>query len=332
MRILFVTNEYPTEDIPGAGPCIRQQQHALEALGYDVDVLYIDRMASKLNYLKAALRVFWLAQIKRHYDVIHAHYGYICALAARMQFRTPVVVTFRGSDVLRMREKPLSWLIARTIGQSIVMTEEMKQALGRSDALVLPYGIDLDLFRPCPQDEARRELGLPPDAPLILFPYDPQRLLKRFYLVEQAAAILKEEFPDLQVVAIHQEPHDRVARYMNACDAMALMSIREGAPVAIREAMACNLPIVSVDVGDVASVIRGTEGCYIVQPDPEDIAAKMALILRSRRRSNGRRVAEKMGLLPTAEKVAAVYGRLVREEAQHVAFTEKHAGPDEEPA
>lgn len=85
-------------------------------------------------------------------------------------------------------------------------------------------------------------------------------------------------------------------------------------------------------VVDVGVVGRDLAGCYIVQPDPEDIAAKMALILRSRRRSNGRRVAEKMGLLPTAEKVAAVYGRLVREEAQHVAFTEKHAGPDEEPA
>lgn len=332
MRILFVTNEYPTEDIPGAGPCIRQQQHALEALGYDVDVLYIDRMASKLNYLKAALRVFWLAQIKRRYDVIHAHYGYICALTARMQFRIPVVVTFRGSDVLRNREKPLSWLLARMIDRSIVMTEEMKQALGRRNALVLPYGIDLDLFKPHSQAEARRELGLPPDAPLILFPYDPQRALKRFYLVEQAAAILKQEFPDLQVVAIHQQPHEQVARYMNACDAMALVSTREGAPMAIREAMACNLPIVSVDVGDVASVIKGTEGCYIVQPDPEDIAAKMALILRSRRRSNGRRVAETMGLLPTAAKVAAIYNRLVRQEAQHGLFTENHAGPDEEPA
>src|SRR5690606_18956966 len=150
---------------------------------------------------------------------------------------------------------------------------------------------------------------------LILFPYDPQRALKRFYLVEQAAAILKQEFPDLQVVAIHQQPHEQVARYMNACDAMALVSTREGAPMAIREAMACNLPTVSWDVGDVASVTRGTEGCYIVQPDPEDIAAEMALILRSRRRSNGRRVAETMGLLPTAAKVAAIYDRLVRQEA-----------------
>lgn len=323
MRILFVTNEYPTDDVPGASPCVRQQQLAIEALGYDVDVFIIDRMASKLNYLKAALRIFWLSQIRHRYDIIHAHYGYICGLAARMQYRAPVVVTFRGSDVLRERERLVSRLLAGTVDQSIVMTEQMRQLLGRSNALTIPYGIDLELFKPGPQSEARRASGLPPDPPLILFPYNPQRMIKRFYLVEQAAAILGKEFPELRVIAIHQQPHEQVARYMNACDAMVLTSLREGAPVAIREAMACNLPIVSVDAGDVAAVIQGTDDCYIVRPDPEDIAAKLALVLRARRRTNGRRMAETMGLLPAAASVAAIYDELARKKSQRVPLTEK---------
>lgn len=312
MRVLFVTNEYPTKDTPGASPCVLEQQVALKKMGYDVDVLFIDKNKSNLNYLKAALSVFWNAQIRRRYDVIHAHYGFYCGLTARLQWRVPVVVTYRGSDVMWSREQPISRFVARHINQSVVMTDEMKQQLGREDALIIPYGIDLELFKPVPQEEARKKLNLPLDMPLILFPYDPGRTLKRFDLVEQAAALLKAEFPDVQVLAIHNEPHENIAAYMNACDVMVLTSKREGAPVAIREAMACNLPIVSVDVGDVAEVIKGTEGCYLVKHDAADIAEKLALVLRSRQRTNGRLAAQKMSLDQSAAQVAAIYSKIVQ--------------------
>jgi glycosyltransferase involved in cell wall biosynthesis len=275
-------------------------------------VLFIDKNKSNLNYLKAALTVFWNAQIRHRYQIIHAHYGFYCALTARMQWRIPVVVTFRGSDVMWERERPISRFVANHSYQSIVMTDEMKQQLGREDALIIPYGIDLEMFKPVPQADARRKLNLPPDAPLILFPYDPGRSLKRFDLVEQAAEILKAEFPDVQVLAVHNEPHENIAAYMNACDVMVLTSKREGAPVAIREAMACNMPIVSVDVGDVAEVINGTEGCYLVKHDAADIAEKLAWVLRSRQRTNGRLAAQKMSLDQSAAQVAAIYTDIVQ--------------------
>jgi hypothetical protein len=176
---------------------------------------------------------------------------------------------------------------------------------------VIPYGIDLDLFRPRAQAEARRELGLPLQTPLVLFPYDPQRPEKRYDLVEQAAAILADEFPDLRVLAIYDQPHGSVASYMNACDAMVLASDHEGAPVAVREAMACNLPVVSVDVGDVADVIRDTEGCYVCRQSPDDIAAKLAQVLRARARTDGRRAVSGLSTRKAALDVAAIYQELV---------------------
>jgi len=310
MQVLFVTNRYPTNETPGSSPCIEQQRRALQRLGHKVDVLFFNSEQTRLVYMKAMGRVFWASLARNRYDLIHAHYGY-CGVIARMQFRCPVVVTFRGSDVLSKRERPLSRLVARCVDRTIVMTKEMKRLLGRRDAYIIPYGIDLDLFAPRPQIEARQELGLPLQSPLVLFPYDPRRSVKRFDLVEQAIAILKGKFPDLQVLAIYDKPYEAVASYMNACDAMVLTSETEGAPVAVREAMACNLPIVSVDVGDVAEIIRGTEGCYLTRRDPEDIAQKLTRVLEATKRTNGRLAVQGMSISKSAADVAGIYESLV---------------------
>jgi teichuronic acid biosynthesis glycosyltransferase TuaC len=312
MRILFVTNYYPTSETPGASPCIEQQKRALEHLGVAVDVLYCDGPKSRLNYLKAMWRVLWVAQIRNQYNLIHAHYGF-SGIVARAQFRCPVVVTFRGSDVLSSRERPISRLVGASVDKVIVMTEEMKSLLGRKDARVIPYGIDLQLFKPRSQAGAREELGLASEAPLVLFPYNPERREKRFDLVKQAVEFLKVEFPDIQVLAIYDKPYTSVATYMNASDVMILTSDSEGAPVAIREAMACNLPIVSVDVGDVVDVIRDTEGCFICAKTPGDIAAKLAQALKARNRTNGRLAASRFDLYQAAFKVVTIYQELLGE-------------------
>ena len=264
MRILFVTSVYPTEMTPGESPCIEQQRRALQRVGHDVDLLFIRTQESKLNYFKEMPRVFWNSQVMGKYDVVHAHYGY-CGVVARAELRCPVVVTYRGSDVLSRTQRPVSLLLARLVDSNIVMTEEMKQVLGRRDAHVIPYGVDLETFHPRPLFDARMELGLPQEVPLVLFPYDPRRKEKRFDLVEQACAMARSSLPSLRLVTIHDKPPNVVAAHMSACDAMVLASDREGAPGAVREAMACGLPIISVDVGDVAELIRHTEGCHIVE-------------------------------------------------------------------
>ena len=314
VRVLFVTNRYPTTEAPGSSPCVAQQEHALREQGYELDVLYVDSQRSLLEYLRAMARVFILCHVRKCYDIVHAHYGY-CGVVARMQFRCPVVVTFRGSDVLRRGERKLSWLLARCVDASIVMTKDMKILLGLKGVRVIPYGIDLDVFRPQEQNVARSELGLPRGVPLVLFPYDPTRPEKRFDIVEQTVSILRNEFPETQLVTIADRRPEDVASFMNACDVMVLASETEGSPVAIREAMACNLPIVSVPVGDVPEVISKTQGCYVAKRTADDIAAKIALVLKERARIAGRAFVSHLGTADSAASVAQVYSGILQRSA-----------------
>ena len=75
---------------------------------------------------------------------------------------------------------------------------------------------------------------------------------------------------------------------MNAVDACLMTSHTEGSPQFIKEAMACNCPIVSVDVGDVADMINNVDNCFMAQYDATDIVRKLNLIFTSDHRSNGR--------------------------------------------
>ena len=308
LRVLAVTNTYPTGQTPGDTPCIKDQITALRAWGVDVDLLHINRSHGKLNsYAGAAWRLFLTSFQGRQYDLIHAYYGH-CGLLARLQFRYPVVVTFRGSDLLSRKDGAIGRMVAGVVDGVIVMTEEMKRAAKRKDAHVIPFGVNSDLFTPYPMAQARRELGLSLSDKLVLFPWDPARPEKRFDIVQEAVRIVREEREGTRLVVVFDEPHEVVAKYMNACDVMVLASDYEGAPMAVREAIACGLPIVSVDVGDVRQVIGDVENCHLCQREAGDMAEKLRQVLNRGKGTEGRRRKRKgIEAAWAAEQVISVY-------------------------
>ena len=122
--------------------------------------------------------------------------------------------------------------------------------------------------------------------------------------------ILRRDDKDVELIVATNQPHERIPLYMNACDVLALASDSEGSPVVIKEAMACNLPIVSVDVGDVAQVIGSIDGCYICRRDPADMAQKLKLALDSRQRTNGRQAVQHLSLNSTVDRLLKIYTEL----------------------
>ena len=313
IRVLAITAE------KNPSPCIKDQLQALEQMGITVEQLELDR-SQKFFYLKAAWQVFRMSFQPQRFDAIHAFYGY-CGLIARMQFRSPVIITFQGSDLLggknglmHRKDGLVGSLVVRLVDGVIVMSPEMKQYSPHEHTFVIPFGVNTQIFKPSPKTEARRKLQLPADTKLILFPWNPDRPEKNYHIAEAAVRILQQADSQVQLVALYNKPREIVAQYMNACDAMVCVSDHEGSPMAIREALACNLPIVSAPVGDVAQLIEDVDGCYVCQPEPQDVADKLRRVLNAQQRTQSMQKMVKMDVAWAAKQVLKVYERICQKQ------------------
>ena len=303
-RVLVVTNMYPDAQNPDFGTFVYEQVEGLQARGLNVDVLVVGGKRRKLSYVDGARR--FRRQLRAHrYDLVHAHYVF-SGIVARLQKDCPLLVSFHGAAEMVGWVGALCRALAPLADAVTVTSQEHKAQLGRRDAHVLPCGVDLDLFVPMTQEKARQLLGLPLDGRLVLF-VGIVRPEKRLDVIEAAVEILKDEDAGVELMVVTGAPHERIPLYMNACDVLALASDYEGSPVVIKEAMACNLPVVSVDVGDVARVIESTEGCYVCRRDPADMAQKLAMALASGQRTDGRRAVQHLALNATLENLLRIY-------------------------
>jgi glycosyltransferase involved in cell wall biosynthesis len=306
-RVLVVTNMYPDAQNPDFGTFVHEQVSALRARGLEVDVLVVGGKRRKLSYLQGAQRL--RRQLQKHeYDLIHAHYVF-SGIVARLQRRCPLLVSFHGAAEMVGWVGLLCKALAPLADAVTVTSEQHKRELGRPDAHVVPCGVDLDLFVPTPSSQARRELDLPAEGKLVLF-VGIVRPEKRLDVIQGAVNLLQRQDPSVQLIVATGQPHERIPLYMNACGVLALASDYEGSPVVIKEAMACNLPIVSVDVGDVAQVLAGVEGCYICRRDPADMAAKLKKALDRGQRTKGRGVIQSLTLDATVDSILGIYEEL----------------------
>jgi glycosyltransferase involved in cell wall biosynthesis len=187
----------------------------------------------------------------------------------------------------------------------VVVSEHMTEYFHTSAPItVLPSGLDFDLFRVLPRDEARARLGWPLEKRLVLFAGNPEVPRKRHPLAKAAMEVLNRTLPAELVVA-WGVPHSEIPLYMNACDAFLFTSMQEGSPNVVKEALACDLPVVSVPIGDTAERLRGIDGCELVEGErPEALAAALERVLR-----RGQRVAGRIAVASLAEE--AITARLI---------------------
>ncbi len=319
MKVLVVTNMYPNPRQPAFGTFVQDQVQDLRQAGLEVDVLFFNGRESKLNYLWG-VAFLWRQLRRKRYDILHAHYA-LSGVVARLQWGCPVVVTYHGVEVLDTHTTPwlrlLSRQAVRLFDRVIVVAQAEKEILNDPKVTVIPCAVDFDAFSPRPLPEARAQLDLPPDKPLVLWAGEHWRRQKRFELVKETMDLVKQRIPEAELVVVSKKPHSIIPVYMSACDAFILTSRYEGSPMVIKEAMGCNLPIVSTAVGDVPEVIADTEGCYIVEPDAQAFADKLVDILRERPRTNGREnIKERLSPGSITRRIVDVYNELCPPERQ----------------
>ena len=102
-------------------------------------------------------------------------------------------------------------------------------------------------------------------------------------------------------------PNSEVPYYLNASNVLLLTSLQEGSPTIVKEALACDLPVVSVNVGDVQERIEGIEGCYLASSDPGDISAKLRLVRFGAQRVSGHVTVRELSVENVALRVKELY-------------------------
>jgi len=263
-------------------PFIVDQVDALNRAGVICDFFTIKSKGIKgylshKNALKTKIHKF-------QPQLIHAHYG-LSGLLANTQRTVPVVTTYHGSDINVPRVFVFSRInmILSAFNIFVSVKNINKSNLKRNFALI-PCGVDTSVFKPIDKSEARKQLGFGLDKRLVLFAGDFNNTVKNPDLAKNAV----NQLINVELLELKGYSRAEVALVMNAVDVCLMTSFTEGSPQFIKEAMACNCPIVSVNVGDVEDVIKGVSGCFVTNYDVRELSEKIEIALNLVERTRGR--------------------------------------------
>lgn len=303
--VLMVINGRPGAAEMGVPTFVASQRASLEALGWKVDlcVLVFGRNPLSLFVNRAKLKRMIR---ERKPDVVHAQYGSLNGLAASMAAAgRRFVVSFCGDDLLGTPAPGLVWrvherlsylasiLAARRAAAVVVKSRNLLEGLPqrlRPRVSIVPNGVDLGVFAPADRRACRQTLGWDAHAKVVLFNASSgeNAAVKNPELARAAVRALSRRRSDVELKMISGLAAARVCQIMNAADCLLVTSLHEGSPNVVKEAMACNLPVVSVPCGDVRERLAGTRPGDVRSYDAEDLAEGIDLVLRAAQRSNGR--------------------------------------------
>lgn len=229
-------------------------------------------------------------------DLVHAHYS-LCGYLASLTGFKPIVVSLMGSDTRRR----LSVFLIRCFHKfawayAIVKSKEMLVALDLQNRVkLIPNGVHLWKFPSIGRREAGSELGFDPDLKYIIFAANPHRPEKNFALAREAVNLLARDEVRLFVLP-NNTPHERINLYLRAAHVLILTSFYEGSPNVVKEAMACDLPIVSTAVGDLRENLEGLSGCFVTGHSAGEIASALEQALAFEGPTHGRQRLLELGL------------------------------------
>lgn len=272
MRVLEVSR-YKNNFTDHQLPFVTEQGESLRKAGCVVDYFLVQG-----NYLKAvgALK----AKIREFKpDIVHAHYG-LSAITAELQSLVPVVTTFHNGETHRWYVNLMSSLMSLRAKHVIYVAQHIHDLVffKAKNYSIIPCGVSLDDCFLMDEAEARKQLGWSDDKKYIMFGGAFSNTRKNYALLKEAVDILNLNFETLnpkshiEIVEMRGLSREQCVLRMNACDVFALPTKNEGSPQALKEAMACNCPIVATDVADIKHLLGRLPGHYVLPNKKGDAA------------------------------------------------------------
>lgn len=296
MRVLFVASYNKGY----FAPFIIEQAEALRRSDVVVDFFGVTGKGLR-GYIKA------LPQLNRKIaefgpDIVHAHYG-LSGLLANMQRRVPVVTTYHGSDINEKSVLPFSKLAMQLSKHNIFVSQKnVEIACARKKYSLIPCGINIPEIYD--REDARSAMNLFPEKKYVLFAGAFDNGVKNYPLAKAAMDLL----PYAELIELKGYTRHEVNMLMCAADAILMTSLTEGSPQVIKEALACGLPVVSVDAGDVVELTAGVEGCHVCDREPSALAKALEKAVEFGRTEGMKRILDR-GLTNdlVAQKILEIY-------------------------
>ena len=312
---------------------VSSQAESLRRLGREVVFGLVDDRTSIRGILRN-VRQLKRAITQTNPVLVHAQYGSVTVAVARMiKRRLPLVVSFCGDDLLGTPAVGLYWRVrgrfARFIGlwasrgatAIIVKSQNLLQALParmRNKAVVLPNGVDTSWFIPLPRDLCRANLGWDTESKIVLFNVsrNEDQYRKNPKLAHATIHLVSRSMPNASLIMLSNADREQVRLMLNAADCLLVTSLHEGSPNIVKEAMACNLPVVTVPCGDTGERLKDVRPGSICPYDPDALAKAIREVLATGCRSNGRDqiIAQGLTLSKVAEHLIHIYERSQKED------------------
>lgn len=313
MKVIFVASG--NKAVGTVSSFVRSQFDSLHEQNLDMTLFPVTGKGWK-GYAKNLVALRKLVKTQKP-DIVHAHYsvcGYLAALAT-FGLKTKVVVSILGSfppGKFKAKKRLVRFFIDHVWDGALVKSQRTRSQLNRP-LPVVPNGVDLRMFNLRPQAEARAVVGFEEGEKYVIFVSNPARPEKNYPLAQAAVQTLQQ--PNLHLVPVFDKPHSQVVDYMCAADVLIMTSLNEGSPNVIKEAMACNCPIVVTDVGDVRWVTSGVDGTFVADTfKAEELAdlLKKALAFNGRTRGRERITELELTTQEVSSKLISIYNTVLK--------------------
>tara|TARA_B100001564_G_scaffold359760_1_gene382822 strand:+ start:769 stop:1755 length:987 start_codon:yes stop_codon:yes gene_type:complete len=324
LKILIITSEWPSEQRPNAVPFLVREVDQIKKMGIQMEVFSFRGNKRFKNYFESRKRLKKIIQNKK-FDIIHVHWGYNAIIL--LPTNIPIVITYRGDDLngisymggaTNILKSFLVIIISKFVSffasSIILVSQNFKVKLNENTpTFLIPSGIDLDLFKPLDKKMCRSLLKLDKNKKIILFAGNKTDLVKNYSLADKIVKIIKKSLINVVMISIpFNTDKELIPYYMNSADCLLFTSFQEGSPNVIKEALACNIPIVSADVGDVKDRLENIKGCIVCNSyNADEFASSVKEILDKEYKIDGRSNVLSLDLKNTAKDIIKVYKNII---------------------